>query len=119
RYLHSFPTRRASDLTASWTHFIAVSKSTISPLRTPRDGAWPTPRIFNAPSGRVSPTTTQIFDVPISKQTIRSLLAILFTFSLKFAVPALPPESRLTTERDVISHVWPAASVMPGPELPS
>src|SRR5260370_605546 len=48
---------------------MAVSKSTISPLRTPRDGAWPTPRILRVPSGRVSPTTTQTFHVPIPKLT--------------------------------------------------
>src|SRR5205085_11506547 len=67
----------SASTTASCTHFMAVSKSTISPLRTPREGAWPTPRIFSVPSGRVSPTTTQIFDVPISKPTIKSPLAML------------------------------------------
>src|SRR3954468_23595419 len=55
---------------------MAVSKSTISPLRTPREGAWPTPRTLIVPSGRLSPTTTQIFEVPISRPTIKSLLAI-------------------------------------------
>src|SRR3984893_3866669 len=68
----------SASTTASCTHFIAVSKSTISPLRTPRDGAWPTPRILTVPSGRLSPTTTQIFEVPISRPTIKSLLAICF-----------------------------------------
>src|SRR5881392_2245653 len=68
----------SASTTASCTHFIAVSKSTISPLRTPRDGAWPTPKIFVVPSGRLSPTTTQILDVPISNPTIKSLLAISF-----------------------------------------
>src|SRR5438128_3060133 len=66
----------SASLNASKTHFIAVSKSTISPLRTPRDGACPTPKIFVVPSRRASPTTTQILDVPISNPTIRSLLAI-------------------------------------------
>src|SRR5688572_9753851 len=66
----------SASTTASCRHFIAVSKSTISPLRTPRDGAWPTPRILIVPSGRPSPTTTQILEVPISRPTIRSLLAI-------------------------------------------
>src|ERR1700730_17687325 len=70
----------SASTTASWTHFIAVSKSTISPLRTPRDGAWPTPRIFRVPSGRVSPTTTQIFDVPISKPITRSPVAMFLIF---------------------------------------
>src|ERR1700704_6171964 len=71
----------SASTTASCTHFIAVSKSTISPLRTPRDGACPTPRILIVPSGRPSPTTTQIFEVPISSPTIKSLLAIRFLLS--------------------------------------
>src|ERR1044071_2463404 len=66
----------SASTTASCTHFIAVSKSTISPLRTPRDGAWPTPRILSVPSGRLSPTTTQILEVPISRPTIKLLFAI-------------------------------------------
>src|SRR5262249_49210856 len=71
----------SASTTASCTHFIAVSKSTISPLRTPRDGAWPTPRILSVPSGRLSPTTTQILEVPISRPTIRLLFAIFIRLS--------------------------------------
>src|SRR6266516_1352801 len=66
----------SASTTASCTHFITVSKSTISPLRTPRDGVWPTPRILTVPSGRLSPTTTQILDVPISRPIIKLPLAI-------------------------------------------
>src|SRR4051794_11328476 len=45
--------------------------SQISPLRTPRDFAWPSPTIFNPDeSGFNSPTTAQIFDVPISNPTM-------------------------------------------------
>src|SRR6266699_3888797 len=66
----------SASTTASCTHFIAVSKSTISPFRTPRDGVWPTPRILRVPSVRLSPTTTQILEVPISRPTIKLLLAI-------------------------------------------
>src|SRR6185437_734083 len=45
--------------------------SQISPLRTPRDFAWPRPTIFTpAESGFISPTTAQIFDVPISNPTM-------------------------------------------------
>src|SRR5450432_1028469 len=73
----------SASTTASWTHFIAVSKSTISPLRTPRDGAWPTPRILIVPSGFPSPTTTQIFEVPISRPTIKLPLAITAAFLVK------------------------------------
>src|SRR5207247_7424787 len=69
--------------TASCTHVIAVSQSTISPLRTPREGAWPTPRILTVPSGFPSPTTTQIFEVPISRPTIKLLLAITVVFLVK------------------------------------
>src|SRR4029077_9513639 len=71
----------SASTTASCTHFMAVSKSTISPLRTPREGDWPTPRILIVPSGRPSPTTTQIFEVPISRPTIKSLLPICFLLS--------------------------------------
>src|SRR6266567_3041564 len=67
----------SASTTASCTHFIAVSKSTISPLRTPRDGVWPTPRILTVPSGRLSPTTTQILEVPTSRPTIKLLLAMM------------------------------------------
>src|SRR3954452_18280820 len=67
----------SASTTASCTHFMAVSKSTISPLRTPREGASPTPRILSVPSGRLSPTTTQILEVPISRPTIKLLFAII------------------------------------------
>ena len=59
--------RSSARTRASCRQVWAVSKSTISPLRTPRDGAWPTPRILMAPSDRASPTTRQIFEVPISR----------------------------------------------------
>src|SRR3954452_3827781 len=81
----------SASTTASWTHFIAVSKSTISPLRTPREGACPTPRILIVPSGFPSPTTTQIFEVPISRPTIKLLLAITFTFLLETLERDHPP----------------------------
>src|SRR5437016_6226373 len=68
----------SASTTASCTHFMAVSKSTISPFRTPREGASPTPRILSVPSGRLSPTTTQILEVPISRPTIKLLFAIIF-----------------------------------------
>src|SRR6476620_7798364 len=81
----------SASTTASCTHFIAVSKSTISPLRTPRDGAWPTPRILIVPSGLPSPTTTQIFEVPISRPTIKLLLAIAVAFLVKTLKGDRPP----------------------------
>src|SRR5947207_2889410 len=67
----------SASTTASCTHFMAVSKSTISPFRTPREGASPTPRILSVPSGLLSPTTTQILEVPISRPTIKLLFAII------------------------------------------
>src|ERR1017187_2330304 len=39
----------------------------ISPLRTPRERDCPRPVMFSAPSALCSPTTTQIFEVPISR----------------------------------------------------
>src|SRR4051812_1103572 len=59
----------SASTSASRTHFAAVSKSTISPLRTPREGASPTPRIFTVPSALMSPTTAHTFEVPISRPT--------------------------------------------------
>src|SRR5271154_5443001 len=38
----------------------------ISPLRTPRERDWPMPMMLGTPSAPCSPTTTQIFEVPIS-----------------------------------------------------
>src|SRR3984893_15141170 len=89
----------SASTTASCTHFMAVSKSTISPLRTPRDGACPTPRILTVPSGRPSPTTTQIFEVPISRPTIKSLLAISFLFLVKGLKRHSPPDFARTRGR--------------------
>src|SRR5258708_7182772 len=44
--------------------------SAISPLRTPRDRAWPRPTMFSEPSALRSPTTAQTFEVPTSNPTI-------------------------------------------------
>src|SRR5688572_33500949 len=44
-------------------------KSTISPLRTPRDFAWPRPTMLSAPASLISPTTAQTLEVPISNPT--------------------------------------------------
>ena len=38
---------------------------------------------------------------------------------LRACAQRLPPESRSATERDEISQVWPTASMMSAPELPS
>src|SRR5207248_11645538 len=85
----------SASTTASCTQFIAVSKSTISPLRTPRDGAWPTPRILSVPSGRLSPTTTQILEVSISRPTIKLLLAIFTRLSfVDYELPLERPQQR-------------------------
>src|SRR5215468_3199313 len=99
----------SASTTASCRHFVAVSKSTISPLRTPRDGAWPTPRIFIVPSGRLSPTTTQIFEVPISRPTNKSLLAITLSpfcrhdeLGLPFAFELVPPSEQAAFFQPVV-----------------
>src|SRR6266436_336686 len=48
----------------------ATEGSAISPLRTPRERAWPTPMMLSTPDVLASPTTAQIFEVPISSPTI-------------------------------------------------
>src|SRR4051812_952506 len=48
----------------------ALAGSVISPLRTPRERAWPRPTMFSALSADNSPTTAQTFDVPISRPTM-------------------------------------------------
>src|SRR5215831_9156052 len=48
----------------------AMGGSAISPFRTPRDFAWPSPTMFSALSAPNSPTTAQTFEVPISSPTM-------------------------------------------------
>src|ERR1700704_1879802 len=48
----------------------ARGASAISPLRTPRERAWPRPTMFSAPSALKSPTTAQTLEVPISSPTM-------------------------------------------------
>src|SRR4051794_38543597 len=43
---------------------------TISPLRTPRERAWPRPMMLRAPWSLISPMTAQILDVPMSNPTM-------------------------------------------------
>src|SRR4051812_8221492 len=45
--------------------------SAISPLRTPRERAWPRPMRFSEPAAFTSPTAAQTFEVPISNPTMR------------------------------------------------
>src|SRR5579884_1967532 len=45
--------------------------SVISPLRTPRERAWPSPIKLTAPPAFTSPTTATTLDVPISSPTIK------------------------------------------------
>src|SRR6266516_3708937 len=49
---------------------LASVASTISPLRTPRERDWPTPMMLSVAASLTSPTTAQIFDVPISRPTM-------------------------------------------------
>lgn len=55
------------------------------------EGACPTPRILIVPSGFPSPTTTQIFEVPISRPTIKLLLAITVAFLVETLKWDRPP----------------------------
>src|ERR1051326_4480108 len=48
----------------------ATAASMISPLRTPRERAWPTPMTLRTPESLTSPTTAQILDVPTSSPTM-------------------------------------------------
>src|SRR5437016_10103099 len=48
----------------------AAVVSAISPLRTARERAWPSPTILSAPSALSSPTIAQTLDVPTSRPTI-------------------------------------------------
>src|SRR5207249_858812 len=57
--------------TMAWrTSSSAESVSAISPLRTARERAWPSPTILRAPSALSSPTIAQTLEVPISRPTI-------------------------------------------------
>src|SRR2546425_3393308 len=58
----------------------ATDGSAISPLRTPRERAWPTPMILSTPAALISPTTAQIFEVPISSPTIMGGGSNIFLF---------------------------------------
>src|ERR1039457_6460824 len=68
--LISAPDMLSAPTMAFRTSSSACFGSTISPLRTPRERAWPTPMIFSEPSAACSPTTAQTFDVPISRPTM-------------------------------------------------
>src|SRR5271157_5414610 len=58
----------------------ARAGSAISPLRTPRERAWPTPMMLRAPAALISPTTAQIFEVPISNPTMMAGESNIFPF---------------------------------------
>ena len=47
---------------------------TTTPFFRPRDGCVPMPMTLSAPSGVISATIATIFDVPMSRPTIRFLL---------------------------------------------
>src|SRR4051812_19008599 len=59
----------------------ASDVSAISPLRTPRERAWPSPMMFKAPSAFSSPTTAHTFDVPTSNPTMIEEGSNMFLFS--------------------------------------
>src|ERR1035441_1801731 len=58
----------------------ARAGSAISPLRTPRERAWPTPMMLRAWLALISPTTAQIFEVPISNPTMMEVESNIFPF---------------------------------------
>src|SRR5208282_2038636 len=58
----------------------ARAASAISPLRTPRERAWPRPMMFRLLAAVISPATTQIFEVPISRPTMMEEESNMFPF---------------------------------------
>src|SRR5262249_45802051 len=62
------------------TSSAAAAASAISPLRTPRERACPTPTMFRVPAEFTSPTTAQTFDVPISSPTMMDEESNMFSF---------------------------------------
>jgi len=69
--------------------------SAISPLRTPRERAWPRPMMFNPLAALISPATTQILEVPISRPTMMEEESTCFLFGRVVGWRSAPPlESR-------------------------
>src|SRR5258705_12981388 len=62
----------------------AMGASAISPFRTPRERAWPSPTMLSA-SPLSSPTTAQTLEVPISRPTIMEEGSNIFLFVAKGA----------------------------------
>src|SRR5271154_3265343 len=62
------------------TSSLAREASAISPLRTPRERAWPRPMMFKALAALISPATTQILEVPISRPTMMEEESNMFSF---------------------------------------
>src|SRR6185437_7968859 len=63
-----------------WIDAIVASMLTTTPFLSPRDGCVPRPMMLRPPSGITSATIATIFDVPMSRPTIRLLLS--FTIPL-------------------------------------
>src|SRR5688500_15880858 len=60
---------------------------TTTPFRKPREGCVPSPMTFNVPSLATSATSAAIFDVPMSRPTIRSFLSSLVIVRLRLTGP--------------------------------
>src|SRR5438270_13827357 len=73
------PAQRSASSTALWIEALAFSRSTMAPLRVPRDSAEPCPRYRRVPS-TVSPTNTQVLALPASMMVNR------------FPLPAMLPQ---------------------------
>src|SRR5271157_5484790 len=61
---------------------MVASMLTTTPFFSPRDGCAPKPMMFRRFSGVSSATMATIFDVPISRPTIRFLLSLTMSASL-------------------------------------
>src|SRR5664279_3080576 len=65
-----------------WIEAIVASMLTTTPFLRPRDGCVPMPITLSSPPGPISPTIATIFDVPMSRPTIRFLLSFTMHASL-------------------------------------
>src|SRR5689334_10042192 len=64
-----------------WIDPIVASMFTTTPFLRPRDGCVPMPMMLSAPSSRISATSATIFEVPMSRPTIRLSLSFMVALS--------------------------------------
>src|SRR4051794_12750943 len=70
-----------------WIDAIVASMFTTTPFLRPREGALPRPMTLSTPSGLTSATMATIFEVPMSRPTIRFLLSFMPSFCWSYRRP--------------------------------